>query len=374
MRYILRDSSVITSNNSLELLYKMEKFPVFIGTTNNPKEEDLFEDMNWYICKESGVIQLNKLLPLEIIYASYHSEAVGGVWKEHHLSFIQYINKYSNKNILEIGGSNGFIAKEFISQNLNKKWTMIEPNPKFLGNKDIKVIKGFFNKNFICNDINTIVHSHVIEHMYNPREFLNDVNNFLQEDQVHIFSVPNLKKYLEQKFTNTINFEHTFFLTEELLDYLLSIYKFEIIEKKYFGDHSIFYATKKNSALQPIKLINHYHEYKNIYISFITFYQNEVKKLNNLIDNFDGKIYLFGAHIFSQFLIYLGLKIEKIEMILDNSEIKTNQRLYGTNIFVNLPKSIEGLKNIAIILKAGQYQEEIKEQLQILNTNCEIWE
>ena len=37
-----------------------------------------------------------------------------------------------------------------------------------------------------------------------------------------------------------------------------------------------------------------------------------IKKLNYEIDNHDGEIFLFGAHIFSQYLIGFGLSVEKI--------------------------------------------------------------
>lgn len=374
MDYILRDKSVISSSNSLEPLHEMKNFPVFIGTTDKKEDEDLFADMDWYICKDSGVIQLKNLLPLDVVYSEYHSEAVGGVWKEHHLSFVDFASKFANNNILEVGGSNGFIGNNFVDKNKNKQWTIIEPNPGFVSNEKVKVIKGFFDKKFVDDSVDTIVHSHVIEHMYNPKEFLQDVSEFLQDGEYQIFSIPNLKRYLENKFTNTINFEHTFFLTEELMDYLLSLYKFEIIEKRYFNDHSIFYATKKNSQLRPVSLINYYDEYKKIYNDFILYYESEVEKLNNLIANYDGKIYLFGAHIFSQFLIYMGLNIDKIDLILDNSTGKAGQRLYGTNKKVALPSTIEDIEKVAVIVKAGQYQEEVKKQLKTINKNCIIWE
>ena len=100
MKYILREKSIISHNNSLELLCEMKKFPVFIGTTDQNKEEDIFADMDWYICKESGIIQLKKLLPLDVVYSSFHSEAVGGIWRKHHLAFIDFANRYTKSNAL----------------------------------------------------------------------------------------------------------------------------------------------------------------------------------------------------------------------------------------------------------------------------------
>jgi 2-polyprenyl-3-methyl-5-hydroxy-6-metoxy-1,4-benzoquinol methylase len=375
MKHIDRIQSVITDNKSLQPLYELKNFPVFIGVTEQPIQDDLFADMSWNICTVSGVIQLNPLLPPEIIYSSYHSEAIGNIWEEHHIEFIKFSAPYSGNNILEIGGSNGFIAESFIKQYPGKKWTIIEPNPNFMGTDKIRVIKDFFNNKFLNNSYDTIVHSHVIEHIYYPKYFLNDICNSLNDGEYHIFSIPNLKSYLENKFTNTINFEHTFFLTEYLMDYLLSVHQFEIVSKKYFKQHSIFYATKKNSEIKPKKLINHFFQYKELYLQFIEFYKVEISRLNYLMDNFEGRIYLFGAHIFSQFLLYSGLNSHHIYSILDNSQLKIGKRLYGSNLKVSLPKSIQMVNsNIAVILKAGEYQQEVKNQLQELNSNITIWE
>ncbi len=372
---IKRKKSILTQEDTLELLHAIKDFPVFIGVTDQEYSKDLFADMNWYICKKTGMIQLTDLLPPDLVYSQYHSEALGQLWEEHHFEFIDFISKYVEDNILEIGGSNGFIAKNFIEKNPEKNWTIVEPNPSFNGDEKIKVMKGLFDKRFMDRSIQTIVHSHVLEHIYAPRDFLQDVFSFLNEGQYQVFSIPNLKKYLESKFTNTINFEHTFFLTEEFCDYLMPLHGFEIIEKKYFQKHSIFYAVRKNSRLKTYSLINYYDEYKSLYLSFIEYYKEEVRRINNLIDNFDGKIFLFGAHIFSQFLIYMGLKEERIVNILDNSKIKKEKRLYGTKLKVLSPsKELLNANDVAIILKAGQYQQEVRRQLEELNSSIVIWE
>lgn len=61
---INRNYDLVYGNNDLELLYTYKKFPVFMGCINTPIDNDQFHDMNWYISKGSGMIQLNPLLPL----------------------------------------------------------------------------------------------------------------------------------------------------------------------------------------------------------------------------------------------------------------------------------------------------------------------
>ena len=85
-------------------------------------------------------------------------------------------------------------------------------------------------------------------------------------------------------------------------------------------------------------------------------------------------MYLFGAHIFSQYLIKFGLDVTNVKCILDNSPQKNKRRLYGTDLFVEFPNMIENDKSCAVILKAASYQEEIRLQLISLNDNILILE
>ena len=59
-----------------------------------------------------------------------------------------------------------------------------------------------------------------------------------------MFSIPNMKKMIQNNQSNAMNFEHPYYLEEELIDELLNSSNFEIINKTYFKDHSIFYKTK----------------------------------------------------------------------------------------------------------------------------------
>ena len=102
-------------------------------------------------------------------------------------------------------------------------------------------------------------------------------------------------------------------------------------------------------------------------MEFREYHINEVNVLNNFIENSINKnIFLFGAHIFSQYLTVYGLNTQNIICILDNSKEKHGKRLYGTSLSVSSPEILAKYENPIIILRAGPYNEEIK--IQILNT------
>jgi hypothetical protein len=377
--YQIREKSLFNNSSSLEELAVFKNFPIFIGATNEDFESDLFFDMVWDICKQTGMIQLRNLLPPNLIYSGYHSEGVGPIWEKHHFEFSEFVARYTKNKILEIGGSNGKLAS--ILQNHNKSFdiTIIEPNPSNTLNNNFKLIKSFFGEEFIGSNktnFTSIVHSHTFEHVYDPQEFIGSISKLLDSGDSHIFSVPNLQKYLENKYTNTLNFEHTFFLTEYFCDYLLAKNKFRILDKYYYNEHSIFYATVKDNLIKETPMVNRYHLYNSLFSNFINFYALEIDKINKILKHIDPKysVYVYGAHVFTQFLISNGLYVDNVVSVLDNSLDKKNKRLYGSELKINTPDVIRTNDYPVVILKVGQYQEEIKRQLLNLNSNVKIIE
>jgi hypothetical protein len=366
MKLIKRNNCPITNDDKLELLFSFKKFPLYMGCVETDKNKDVLVDMNWYIGERNGIIQLNPLIPLEALYEKSHgSGTIGKLWNLHHENFAEFISKYKLKNLLEIGSGHGQLIQNYFNFFPECHWTVVEPNPIIKNDSRIKVYKALFDKNFEINsNIDGVIHSHVIEHLYDPVALLKNINEKIKIGTLHIFSVPNLKIMLEKKYTNALNFEHTLFLEESVIDEILKITGFQIIEKKYFmEDHSIFYATRKIKGKKRKIEIDNYKKNKKLYNNYTSFHLKLVKELNDKILNISNNIYLFGAHVFSQYLINFGLKEEKIKFILDNDKEKQNKRLYGTNLKVISPKILAEEPCATVILRSGVYNQEIKDDI-----------
>jgi hypothetical protein len=375
MNKIVRDNDVVLGNNDLEDLYTFKNFPVFMGCTTQNPSDDILSDMSWKIGKESGMIQLNPLLPLDIVYSSEHgSGTTGKAWDEHHEAFAQFVNKYNIKNVLEIGGLHGILAQKYFNLEGKAKWTIIEPNPIVPESVPVTVIKGFFDNNFTSDEkFDAVIHSHLLEHVYNPDEFMSHQSSFMKEGDLLLFTLPNLQAMLENKYTNCINFEHTMYLTEPYIEYFLGKYNFELIEKQYFKkDHSIFYCARKILNNNIIKLPNNLYELnKSTFQKYIKHHINDINNINEIINKAGIPVYLFGAHIFSQCLISFGLDISNVICILDNDIRKENKRLYGTSLISKSPKILKDIPQALVILRAGVYNEEVKNDI-LTNINPNI--
>lgn len=370
---IARDHDVITGSNDLEHLYTFESFPVFMGTSVASSEVDLVADMSFWISKSSGMIQLNPLLPLDVLYPEAHgSGLVGGSWSLHHQRFAEFISKFNPKTVLEVGGAHGILAKNY--QSIRRiPWTILEPNPTPVEGCEAQFIKGFFDENFTVSEMpDAVVHSHVFEHIYDPAKFVNNLADFLESGKLIIFSVPNMRVMMEQKFTNCLNFEHTVYLSDEYIEFLLCLNGFLVIEKHYYlEDHSIFYAAQKINEKSIFQLSDTlYQKNKKLYLDYVDFHLSMIASMNEIIANHKNKnIFLFGAHVQSQYLIKFGLNVDPVLAILDNDINKHGRRLYGTDKLVMAPSELSALESPLVIIRAGTFTNEISIQLKSINSN-----
>jgi len=366
MRPIERARCTLSGNDDLEHLYSFSNFPVFMGCLDQPEAADLKQDLNWWISRGTGLIQLSQLLPLDVLYPESHGAgAVGTLWDKHHKSFAQFLHQVAPTSVFEAGGAHGILEKEYQSFGA-VPWTILEPNPSPVEGCKARFIKGFFDDKFsYAEPFDALVHSHVFEHIYEPDQFMSYLAKFMEEGKHLVFSLPNMQIMLERKYTNCINFEHTIFLTEPYVEYLLAKHGFRLLAKEYFmDDHSIFYAAVRDNSVNPIKLPDDlYQKNKKLYMDYVRYHQELILKLNKIIQSSSAPVYLFGAHVFAQYLIAFGLDVSKIVCLLDNDKKKHGKRLYGTNLQVQSPAILSSVEQPCVILKAGVYNQEIKEDI-----------
>jgi len=354
-----RIKDLVTQNEDLENIFTFENFPVLMTCTNQDPTLDVKADLEIAISKSSGMIQGVNLADSDFLYSEAHvSGVLGNIWKNHHESFAEFIFKYDVKNIIEIGGQHGILYNAY--KNLSEKcnWTLIDPDPSEQISPDVNIIKGFFDENTEINpEIDCIVHSHFFEHLYDPNKFLNQISNVLA-GKMMIFSTPNLDQWFKNNYSQTLTFEHTFIFSEYYIKKLLSQNNLEIVDMKYYcNEHSIFYAVKLNPSMEQIQHEDYYEENKVAYSKFISYKKNIIDNINKFIK--DKKVYIFGAHVNTQFLVNLGLDVNSVICLLDNSEFKHNKRLYGTNLFVKSPSILLDDEEAIVIVDTGKYNEEI---------------
>lgn len=367
---IHRPACVITDIQDLEHLYTFKNFPIYMGCTDiSNHDTDIFSDMDWAVSKGSGSLQLLNLLSPDILYKNSHgSGTVGKTWNHHHKKIYQLVSKYNYDNVLEIGGSSGSLVSHFLQEDKNFKWTIAEPCDIFnIKDKRVCLVNDYFENINFEKKFSTVIHSHVLEHIYDPLKFLQKIYDSLEDNGDHFISIPNMKFWLEQGFTNTLMFEHTYYIDINVLEYLLNKTNFIVVEK-IVEEHSIFVHCKKSYNVYPN--LPNLSYIKDLYLEYINKIETDTNNIINLVGG--QKIFLFGAHIFSQILINLGLPENQIISVLDNDIKKQGKRLYGTNLFTQSPTCLSGYKDPIVVVRAGVYTKEIAESLYQLNPNTRI--
>lgn len=362
-------------NGSLKNIYLFNNVPIKLSCVKNIDNFE-YSKMSFSQCCSCNTIQLDKLIPPEILYSNSHNyNSVGETWKGYFHLFNEKINKIlKDKNILEIGCPSGKIA---LTHNNYKKWYIVEPNKNnsIDFNEKIIFIETFFDYKFKINDkIDIIVHSHLFEHIYEPNVFLKKCYDVLEEDGEMIFGVPDMQHISENNLSLFLGifFEHTIFLNKDNIVYLLKQNGFDIIDIINYENHSTIYHAKKSKNFNLINVvpINNYFE---TFMNSISVFLNNIKYFNSIIENTNKNVYIFGASYNTQLLLTIGLNINKINGILDNCKHKQNKYLYGYNLIINNPEIIKE-NDCIIILHNGYYSNEIRKQLKNINSNAEIIE
>ena len=348
-----------------------------MGTTDLDSKFDVFSEQVWAECLNCGCVQLTELIDLDLLYVNNHNEVIGDTWRRHHLEFADFILQANITGICEIGAAHGYLSNLIL---LRKPipYTIVEPTENIYESK-VKHIKGFIENNLsLISEFGTIVHSHVLEHVYEPIKFIESIADEMLVGSNLFMSIPNIQRLIEVDGSNALNFEHTYYLHPSQLDLILNSANLELIQKKAFEKHSYFYwLRKKRSYSQKIEIDLNKVNISSLAKKWLHYWDNLelfTLKVNSKLQLNDVPTYLFGAHIFSQTLAVLGIQKNRIIGVLDNSANKQGQRLYGTNWQVFHPNVIADLNQVQVILKASHYQQEIKNQLQMLNPNVIVLE
>ena len=372
MDIIIRNKCCICYNN-LEDIITFKNYPISFSMTNDNKYT--FEDLIFSECIKCKTIQIKNLIDLNILYNKPHNNnVIGKTWIEHFQEFSSMINKFkkNNDNVLEIGSPTDKIERYIDNYS---QWVLMDPNCEKYPEKKIQSINDFFSEeyNFNCK-FDTIIHSHLLEHLYEPNKMLVKMSEILTDDGSIFISIPNLHSYSFEILFLGMHFEHTYLINEINMLYLCNICKLEIVNKQYYKKHSIFYQLKKTKEQNTItlSLLREFNlGYKLLLLNKINEIKDMVNNINIIINN-NRNTYIFGCHSNTQCMLYFGLNIKNIKYILDNDSTKWNKKLYGYDLLCNSPDKIKDEVDVIVICNIGSYTCEVKKQLLEINNSIKF--
>ena len=363
---------IISKSSNFKEIFKLSKFPIFCGVTNKKNKKIDRENLIFWINKNSGTVQVHPKIKLEKLYKNSHgSGTVGKTWANHHQFFYNFVKKYFKGKILEIGAGNNSITSKISNFGKIEKIYSIGKNiDQKIKNNRTEIIENFFSKKIIKKKIktkiNVVIHSHFLEHVYDPNRFLKDIYSTLDVDGYQCFSVPNMSEMLKLGQANAVNFEHPYYYDNNLLKVMLESNGFKIIKtKKFLKNHSVMYVTKKTNIFKKNKY-SKYFKNKKIFTDLHSTWIKDKEKIESFLKN-KKKVFVFGAHIFSQVILHLLKDKKDISGVLDNDKNKINKYLYGFDLRVYKPDVLKKYKEPYVYMRVGAYAKEIKKQILSLN-------
>jgi hypothetical protein len=370
MSYTIREKCIFCDNDLNNDLFT-NNYENYVGHYQVDLNEYNFKKIPFNICVcENCKTPQNKYLgDLNEIYKINHADNTGSVMQDLHKLNLEFILKYKDNinNILEIGSSKGTLA-DIVLEKLVTDYYIIEPS--FFGNTtNKKIISDFYeNVDDTKIDANTLIISHVFEHFYEPKKILEKITK--NKNIENFFLVfPDLEYYINNDILHLLNIEHTYYVDNDFLVELLSVYGFDLVDKKNHKNHSVLFYFKRNRLINNLNQININFKNKNYNIDlFFKNVQSKVDRFNKIIDNNPNKdIYIWPSSIHTIYLCIFGLKYKKLKGFLDNSPIKIGKKVYGLNQPILSFKEILLNKENIVLINGGVFNQEIKDNL---NNNC----
>jgi len=345
------------------------KFPLLPVCVDNTKEEDNFVPFTICLCEDCGLIMLKEVVDPEILYKIFHSDGIGKVWDNHYNSLLNLIKEYHKSGrILEIGAGQGKLIKKLLDNYISGIEVI---DPLYEGPKDgVVVYNKLFSKDSaeeFKGNFDSIVSSHTLEHFTEFKEYFENSWKSLKPGGFLFTSIPNQESNFAKGYGNQLNFEHPSICTNVHWFYLHYKYGFVIRKVSFYLDHSIQIVAQKTDNPIDYKV-----DVKGLSEKILEQYTASIKERINKIKQFaksDKENWIFGASNFTQPLFVYGLNEDYFKGVLDNSPLKHNKRLYGTNLICRKPEDVvlPERRDLRIFLNLGQYNQEVFEQLKRLN-------
>ena len=209
----------------------------------------MFDGTSKVSCINCGLVFANPMPEEKEITrynSSYFNVAHGGLTNDpHKISFFtgiakiraNYISNYLIKNklkvkkILEIGPGQGFFASNWINNNPDVEYSVVETDNScfsYLEKLGIKIMPSLDPVRSVKKDL--IVMSHVLEHVSNPKAFLSSASKWLSLKGVLFIEVP-CRDYMHKK----IDEPHLLFFDKHSLVKLLENAGYKNIQITYHG-------------------------------------------------------------------------------------------------------------------------------------------
>lgn len=299
-----------------------------------------FLDQELRYCQPCNHLFLKNVVDQNFIYTNYKTKSSFSQGAIECLDsfrlFIERNIQIKNfKNIIDIGGNDSSFLINYSDS--NKRLVNIDPNAT--GPSNIEQIHTFF-ENFSLIDFKDvrnkmIVSSHTIEHIKNPKRFIEEISKVVGISDVVFLQFPSLESLTTHLRFDQVCHQHLNYFSQTsiarlLADFGLSIQAYEF-DENHFGTLRIFarMESKKDEKTESNMHMGHIRDQYNKYTAYC-------KSLNSAIEDVFVGGHGFGAGLMVPTLAYHLPIVNKLGLIFDDDKSKHNTR------FINVKPKVIG--------------------------------
>ena len=318
-------------------------------------------------CKYCANSQLSVVVPREYMFNNYlYLSSTSNDFREHFENFAQKINKSLNLKasslVVDIGSNDGIFLSPL--KKLGIKAVGVEPAKniaKIANSNKLKTYPEYFNN----KTVNKIIKNHgkadvvtafnVFAHNDGLKEILSSVENLLKNNGEFIFEIQYLLRTVKDLTFDNVYHEHVnYWCLISILNFFkdseLKVYKVEEVDT-HGGSLRVY--TTKNKSKKIHSSISKYLKLEkanklDAIETYIEFAENVKKikksslsKINKIISE-NKKIIGYGAPAKATTVLnYFGIDNSYFEFVLDDSEIKHNKFIPGTNIQIKSKETLD---------------------------------
>ena len=282
--------------------------------------------------------------------------------------------KLYNKDIISIGCGNGLFLSRLCELGNNRGLgfdpALQERKEPLEISSNIKLIKDYYSDQYANYPCDLIVCRHVLEHIYDPKNFLKMLRHALDpfQNTVVFFEVPNALNIFKMLFIWDIIYEHYSYFTPTSLAHLFSLSQFnvtdiaEYFEGQFLGIHSTLSKKVVSNFFEQRSQID------QIAMSITKFAANYNKIVNKWKHKLEQKkdegqrVVIWGTG--SKGVTFLNtLKASHIEFAVDINPKKQGKYVAGTAQRIVSPHFLRNYKPDVVIVMNPIYRQEIQKFL-----------
>lgn len=287
-----------------------------------------------------------------------------------------------DKIVIDIGCGQGYFLSKLCNLG-NNRGIGFDPSYRFYDqdleySSNVKFVQDYYSRQTGSYRADMIVCRQVLEHVYDPDNFLNVIKETVGQNAPGIFfEVPNAEFMLKRFSIWDVIYEHYSYFSKQSIATLFQSHGFQV-EKVYelFNDQYLAIEAKlmKGNTLQSTVAVNE--DLRKYALQFERFLKNKIRRWKKRIQEWSNnniRFSLWGAGAKGiTFLNFLDIQYHQMPYVIDVNPRKQGKFVNGTGQKIMSPEFLMEYQPNFVIIMNPAYEEEIKQELMQLGVNAEL--